>query len=87
MFPKMPDVESKLRRCHPSLSTDGFFNLWSVSMASVVGLLIISLLCMSMTVTERLSSDEYSELEWATASTNPNELVLVLGLFFLFFFL
>lgn len=56
-------------------------------MASVVGSLIISLLCMSMTVTERLSSDEYSELEWATASTNPNGLVLVLGLFFLVFFL
>lgn len=46
------------------------------------------LLCMSMTVTERLSFDEYSELEWATASTNPNEPVLVLGLlFFLVFFL
>lgn len=34
MFPKLPDVES---------STDGFLNLWSISMASVVGSLIIHL--------------------------------------------
>lgn len=40
-----------------------------------------------MTVTGRFSFDEYFKLEWATASTNPNELVMVPDLFFLVFFL
>lgn len=52
-------------------------------MANVVGSLIISLLGMSMTGTVRLSFDEYFKPEWATASTNLKELVMVLGLFLL----
>lgn len=55
------------------------------TMAKVVSSLISSLLHIPMTVVEWFSFDEYFKLEWAAASTNPNELVMVLGLFFHFF--
>lgn len=72
----MPDVERKLQRCHLSLSKLRFYRFWSGSMASVVCSLIIPLLR-----TERFSFHEYFKLERATASTDRNELMMVLGLF------